>query len=290
MNASTKEEIFNMIRKNIFRTNLDDESVIENEKFVLRRENEEIAARRKELGDQLGDALKKTIKKSLLRILPAYITAGIGILLGSIAFEMFEEQEKFPIALTVISAVLILTGIVLAILNHKKTKAEEDKPDESLEQLDKIYDDFDEEVKKDLGVPADAPEVEIFVNTYSADDKKKKKTIYELYPTIAFIENGKLCFWYGEAVVGFAMDEIEALVKVNDPITFDSWLADDPHDSLKYTQYGIEKKEVDYEEEYTMTGYYSLRFAHEGEPFELIFPLFDAEKLLKLLDREIVEE
>ena len=119
---------------------------------------------------------------------------------------------------------------------------------------------------------------------------KTKKTVYSGDTANVFIEDGKLCFWYGEAVVGFAMDEIEALVKVNDPITFDSWMADEPHDSLKYAQYGIEKKEVDYEEQYTMTGYYSLRLTHEGEPFELIFPLFDAEKLLKLLDREIVEE
>ena len=279
-----------MERKNIFSTNVDNEPVIDNEVFVLRRENEEIAARRKELSNQLGDALKKTIKRSLLRILPAYITAGIGILLGSIAFEMFEEQEKFPIALGAIAGVLILTGIILAIIHHKKTKAAEDKPDENLEQLNNLYGDFDVEVKKDLGVPADAPEVEIFIHTYSADDKKKKKPVYELYPTIAFIEDDKLCFWYGEAVVGFPMSEIESLVKVNDPITFDSWMSDDPHDSLKYAQYGIEKKEVDYEEEYTMTGYHSLRLMHEGDPFELLFPLFDAEKLLKLLDREIVEE
>ena len=39
-----------------------------------------------------------------------------------------------------------------------------------------------------------------------------------------------------------------------------------------------------------MNGYYSLRFTHEGEPFELLFPLFNAEKLLKLIDREAVEE
>lgn len=279
-----------MERNNIFSTNLDGEQVIDNGAFVLRRENEEIATRRKELGDKLGEAIKQTVKQSLLRTLPAYITAGIGILLGTIAFDKMESGEKFPIALGVIAGVLIVVGIVLAILNHKKTKAEEDKPDKNMEQLDKLYSDFDEEVKKDLGVPADAPEVEIFIHTYSTDDKKKKKTIHELYPTIAFIEDNKLCFWYGEAVVGFPISEIEALVKVNDPITFDSWIADDPHDSLKYAQYGIEKKETDYEEQYTMTGYYSLRLAHEGEPFELLFPLFDADRILKLIDKEIIEE
>ena len=76
-----------MERNNIFSTNLDGEQVIDNGAFVLRRENEEIATRRKELGDKLGEAIKQTVKQSLLRTLPAYITAGIGILLGTIAFK-----------------------------------------------------------------------------------------------------------------------------------------------------------------------------------------------------------
>ena len=101
-----------------------------------------------------------------MRTLPAYITAGVGILLGTIAFDKMESGEKFPIALGVIAGVLIVVGIVLAIIHHKKTKAEENKPDKNLELLDKLYGDFDEGVKKDLGVPSDAPELEIFIHTY----------------------------------------------------------------------------------------------------------------------------
>ena len=124
----------------------------------------------------------------------------------------------------------------------------------------------------------------------SKDFDKKRRFAYTNDAPTAFVEDGKLCFWYNSAVVGFPMSEIEALVKVNDSITFDSWMADDPYDGLKYAKYGITMKEVEYEEHYTMNGYYSLRFTHEGEPFELLFPLFNAEKLLALLDCEIVEE
>ena len=68
-------------------------------------------------------------------------------------------------------------------------------------------------------------------------------------------------------------------------------MADDPYDGLKYAKYRITMKEANQiEEHYTMKGYYSLRFTQEGEPFELLFPLFNAEKLLALLDREIIEE
>ena len=278
-----------MTRKNIFSVNLDDESVIDNEEFVLRRENAALSAKREQLSEELSKALHKTVKKSLLRMLPTFLGCGLGVLLGSIAFEILEAKEKFPVALGIVAGVLFVAGIVYAVINSKREKANEDKPDEGMEELDKAYATFNEQVKRELNIPEDAPQVDILTHMYSTDDKAKK-TVYSGDTANVFIEDGKLCFWYGEAVVGFPMSEIEALVKVNDPITFDAWMPDDPHDSLKYAQYGIEKKEVDYEEEYTMTGYYSLRFAHEGEPFELIFPLFDAEKLLKLLDREIVEE
>ena len=278
-----------MTRKNIFSVNLDDESVIDNEEFVLRRENAALSAKREQLSEELSKALHKTVKKSLLRMLPTFLGCGLGVLLGSIAFEILEAKEKFPVALGIVAGVLFVAGIVYAVINGKREKANEDKPDEGMEELDKAYTTFNEQVKRELNIPEDAPQVDILTHMYSTDDKAKK-TVYSGDTANVFIEDGKLCFWYGEAVVGFPMSEIEALVKVNDPITFDAWMPDDPHDSLKYAQYGIEKKEVDYEEEYTMTGYYSLRFAHEGEPFELIFPLFDAEKLLTLLDREIVEE
>ena len=278
-----------MTRKNIFSVNLDDESVIDNESFVLRRENAALSAKREQLSEELTKALHKTVKKSLLRMLPTFIGCGLGVLLGSIACEILEAKEKFPIALGIVAGVLFIAGIVYAVINGKREKANEDKPDEGMEELDKANEAFNAQVKRELDIPEDAPQVDILTYMYSADEKTKK-TVYSSDTTNVFIEDGKLCFWYGEAVIGFPMSEIEALVKVNDPITFDSWMADEPHDSLKYAQYGIEKKEIDYEEQYTMTGYYSLRFAHEGEPFELIFPLFDAEKLLKLLDREIVEE
>ena len=278
-----------MTGKNIFSINLDNKNVIDNEEFVLRRENAALSAKREQLSEELTKALHKTVKKSLLRMLPTFIGCGLGVLLGSIAFEIFESKEVFPAFLGIAAGMLFVAGIVYTIIKRKKDKANEDKPDEGMEELNKAYEAFNAQVKRELNIPEDAPQVDILTHMYSPNGKTKK-TVYSGDTANVFIEDGKLCFWYGEAVVGFSMSEIEALVKVNDPITFDSWMPDDPHDSLKYAQYGIEKKEVDYEEQYTMTGYYSLRLTHEGEPFELLFPLFDAEKLLTLLDREIVEE
>ena len=201
-----------MERKNILISNSIDEN------FILRRESDELAEKRKDLAEKLTAEVQKTIKKALLRKLPSFAALLIGATLGLIAF----ENNGKPIVLTVAAAVLIGVGIVLAILNHKKEKAEAEKPNENLAQLDTLYNAFDEEVKVGLGVPADAAKVALF--TENEDLSKQGQPIYSNYTAFAFVENETLCFWqYGEILGGIPLNEIEALVKVNETITFDNW-------------------------------------------------------------------
>ena len=284
-----------MTRENMFRINLDDEvNAIDHQSLILRRESSALAEKRKELDHQFSTALTKNIKKDIWRTIIPYFIIGIGCIAGTIAFETYDPNGAFPIAATVIAAVLITVGVIWTLINRKKDKEEDENPEELSSIINDIgsnYETFNKQVKQELRVPFDAAEVEVFTTMHSKDSDKRKRFVYTNDTPAAFVEDGKLCFWYNGAVVGFPMSEIEALVKVNDPITFDSWMADDPYDGLKYAKYGITMKEANQiEEHYTMRGYYSLRFTHEGEPFELLFPIFNAEKLLALLDREIVEE
>ncbi len=279
-----------MTRENMFGINLDDESLIDHEELILRRESAALTAKREELGNEFSDALKKTIKKTIWRILPPYIVVAVGMLLASLSFSLYDNKGTFSLPLTVAAAALVLAGMIWIIINRKKDKTEDSVSDELLDSTDDAYEAFNAQVKEELCIPTEAVEVEIFANMHSAHREKRKRFAYSCDLAEAFIEDGKLCFWYGGGVIGFSMSEIESLVKVNAPITFDSWLADDPHDSLKYAKYDISVKEIDYEDIYTMMGYYSLRFTHEGAPFELLFPLYNAESLLKLLDCEMVEE
>ena len=288
-----------MIRENMFRINLDDEvNAIDHQSLILRRESVALAEKRKELDKDFEKAIHKSINKGvgkmLLRSLAPLIMLVIGMIMVSQTIERFEATGAIPPVLAIAAGVFIVASLILFYINRKKEKAEEnednDEPDEALDSVDGAYETFNKQVKQELRVPFDAVEVEVFTTMLSKDFDKKRRFAYTNDTPTAFVEDGKLCFWYNGAVVGFPMSEIEALVKVNDSITFDSWMADDPYDGLKYAKYGITMKEVEYEEHYTMNGYYSLRFTHEGEPFELLFPLFDAEKLLALLDCKIVEE
>lgn len=267
-----------MERKNVLISNSIDEN------FILRRESDEMAAKRKDLAEKLTLEFQKTLKKAMLRKLPtlgAFLVAGV---LGLIALENNTAPRTALIAFSLVS---FLVGIVLAVCNHKKEKAEAEKPNENIAQLDALYNAFDEEVKGDLGVPADAAKVALF--TENEDLSKQGQPIYSNYTAFAFVENETLCFWqYGEILGGIPLNEIETLVKVNETITFDNWGSDDAPDSPQYAQYNIEATPVN--GEYSMRGYYSLRLMHEEEPYEVRFPLFDADALLSLLNMEIVEE
>ncbi len=289
-----------MERKNMFLIDLDDDAnAIENQSLILRRESAALAEKRKELDKDFEKAIHKSINKDLgkmlLRMLAPLIMLVIGIILASLTVEGLEATGTLPPVLAIASGVFIAAGLILLYINRKKEKSAEengeDEPDEALDSVDNAYESFNKQVKQDLRVPFDATEVEVFTTMLSENRDKKEAFAYTNDTPSAFVEDGNLCFWYNGAVVGFSMSEIEALVKVNAPITFDSWIADDPYDGIKYAQYGITMKEVNQiEEHYTMNGYYSLRFTHEGTPFELLFPLFNAEKLLGLIDREIVQE
>ena len=281
-----------MERENMFRINLDDQvNAIDHQSLILRRESSALAERRKELDKNFEKAIHKYINKGVSKaLLTDLLPPLVMIILG---FILFSVKSFFLVSAG--GCLLIGAGIIILIVKSKKEKTEEkeenDEPNEILDGVDDAYEIFNKQVKQELGVPFDAQEVEVLATMYSKNSNKKEKLVYTNDTPNAFVEDGKLCFWYNGAVVGFPMSEIEALVKVNDPITFDSWMADEPYDGLKYAKYGITMKEANQiEEHYTMNGYYSLRFTHEGEPFELLFPLFNAEKLLALLDREIVEE
>lgn len=284
-----------MERKNVFIINLDDDAnAIENQSLILRRESSALAERRKELDHQFSTELTKNIRKDIWRTIIPYFIIAIGFIAGTIAFETYDPNGAFPIVATVVAVVMIAIGVIWTLINRKKDKEEDENPEELHSIMDNInsdYDTFNKQVKQELRIPENATDVEVFTTMHSATRDKKATFAYTNDTPFAFVEDGKLCFWYNSAVVGFPMSEIEALVKVKDSITFDSWMADDPYDSIKYAQYGIEMEEVDQiEEHYTMKGYYSLRLTHEGEPSELLFPLFDAEALLGLINREVVEE
>lgn len=114
---------------------------------------------------------------------------------------------------------------------------------------------------------------------------------YDVDRVTIFEEDGKLCMQYVGIVIAVPMDSIEAVVKLGDTIIFNDWIKDVSHDSDEFLQYHIEKRQVnEYDEEYSMNGYYSIRFSKEGTPLELLVPLYEIQPFLDIPKLEVTEE
>jgi hypothetical protein len=264
---------------------MESESVIDHEEFILRRENAELAAKRKALNERLGKDIMSSVKKNVFSSLLPIISLFFAMILCAIAFRAAEGIAYIPFA---IAGVLIVVAAVLHFRNKKKEKSEDNDP--LLDDIDNEYGALNKLVRKDLDIPEEAVEIEIFTNMYSDDDAEPVK-VYTNDTASVFEEKGKLCFFYGSVVIGFELSDLEAVVRVEDQIVFDSWCKDVPYDRGSYMQYKIKQNKIDeYEENYSMTGYYSLRFTHLDTPFEVIVPLYDIEPLLDIIKIKPIEE
>lgn len=277
-----------MSRKNMFTINIDSDSVIDFDELVLRKESREMAQKRKALDDRLSLAMHQSIRKRLVLDIIPFIAVMIAVACIVASIYEYLNSHSLPIIPSVLALAFLFVASVSFVMSLKRNKKNE--MDGGIKLVDDEYGVYNELVKKELGVPEDAKAVEIFTNMYSQNDAKLGE-VYTNDTANVFEEDGKLCFHYGSAVLGFPMLEIEGVVKIDDTVTFDSWGKDIPYDRGNYMQYKIKKNKVDgYVENYSMTGYYSLRFTHFDTPFEIVIPLYDIDSILEILKTEPITE
>ncbi len=278
-----------MERENLFRIDLDkEEMMIDREEFILRRESAAVRAERMELGEKLT----KSIMKSVLGF-GGFLTISFtfslmaGICCAAITLFGYLETKVFsalPLGLTVFF--LLLSG-VLGVL--KKVLDRKHEGEDPAYMTDGEYDRLNQISERELKIPDGAKTVELFGHFYHKDSESDGP--YDVDQMAIFEEDGMLCLHHVGAVIAVPIDSIEAVVKMEDTVTFSDWMKDVPHDSEPYAQYHIKKRQVsEYEEEYSMDGYYSIRFSKEDTPFELVVPLYEIEPFLEILKPRVTEE
>ena len=281
-----------MKRENLFTSDLDnDDSVIDREEFVLRRESAALAAKGEKMTDEMLKTIGKGFGKMFLVTLLPFVLLIVGIACAYMAFDAYAETKAFPLALALVALFSLFFAVVAFVFARRYTKKKEALNDQTEKGWSAALDALHEERKQELSVPKDAQKLEVFTVCYSSDPDLATEGVYSNAETEVFREEGKLCFLYSGAVVAIPLDAIDALVKLPDTVTFDGWLKDAAFDGGAYAQYGITKKELDeIEERYTMQGCYSLHFDYDGTPLEILIPLYESEVLLPLIGITPAEE
>ena len=273
-----------MKRENLFRFNLENEdSTIEHEALILRSEREELHAKRHELTGKFVSTLVKGVFNVYVVLMFVFGALGLASI-GAAATDYFETKTLSVLTLGVALLFLALAG-VCAIIH--KVKFGNSKEDEELDSIDDALADLEKTSRSELGVPDNATVVDVFVTTCENDPVDEPYSVDEFS---LFEEDGKLCLYYSGDVIAVPIAGVEEVVKIDDEILFENWNKDASHDSAEYAEYQIvERKTDDDDEVYAMNGYYSIRFANEGEHFEILVPSYDIKPFLDVLHLEVSE-
>ena len=156
-----------------------------------------------------------------------------GLLCIFLSVENYIESGE----LLVLPMLLGLFGLAAAgvawMFSKQYEKKKEAEADGTVSSYDAAFDMYHKEQKAELAIPENTTELEIFTKAYS-EEESETGGAYSNASVEAFQEGGNLCFFYSGAVIALPMDKIEALVKVDAPVIFDSWLKDVPYDRGNY--------------------------------------------------------
>ncbi len=141
----------------------------------------------------------------------------------------------------------------------------------------------------EMGVPADAKDMDILVFNYKMKDGVAVPTSPMMLPSIlmnfeckAFIKDDTLCLADSDSVYSFSMQDL-ILRKVANKITVYSWNKEDAPTDAKYATYGISINKMGMA---SMPYHYILEINREGETYGLYIPGYEAETLRELLGFE----
>lgn len=278
-----------MKRENLFRINIDrDDAVIDREEFILRRESTYTATERKALEDKLS----KTVIRELVgvqRVLGSFTVLCLvaGIFCGAIMLFRYLVGGTASKELFCLAAFFLLLCAVFDVA--QKVSLKKSAEGDTMQAIDAEFAHLYALSRQELMIPSDAKTVEIFGHFYDKDASPSDP--YDIDEVAVFEENGQLCLHHVSTVIAVPIDSIEAVVGIEDTIVFNDWQKDEPYDSIEYREYHIQKEQIsEYEERYSMQLYYSIRFAKDGTPFELLVPPYEIGTFLDILKLEVTWE
>lgn len=269
----------------------DDKNEKENgDEFLVQKPDENLY---KEYDRAVNGALANITKSLRLpRILKVieYLIALVGSMLLCAIIQYFfsEEYAGFhPIIMQMLFVVLICALVVFSL--HFITKKAEKKEDESEEKhlQSKKAETLFMRLLNDLGVPADASEIDVLSFNY----KVKKDTIaidkcgmsvpvfYNMNFHI-YSDEENLYLAADSGKYAFRLSSVKSIHRVEHRNALFFWNKDVPHNQGEYKQYKIKEDEMG---NYRCRAYYILEIEKDGETYGIYFPEYEEETLKRLV-------
>ena len=267
--------------KNLFFINLDDENdgaLPELKALEIRTVSEDTANRQEKVVDDILDLHKKSSLPLVLSVIK-YVFLVLGFCMTSVSISTCAEQGQGNsriYAFLAVGIVLLIGFLILYVASVIKEKKVENS-DEYKNTMAKS-DSLDKSAMFELGIPDNAPEIDIFAQYYEIKNGKIKisplGSDYDNSEMYVFEEKGILCLANLGSVYGIApVNAFKKIEYIPEKCSFSYWSKEEEYNEGRYKEYKISTDK--YETEYYIKNLCSLQFELNGEEFEIIIPPYD---------------
>lgn len=144
------------------------------------------------------------------------------------------------------------------------------------------------EASRELGVPEDALNADVFTYQYKLDGDKLlrvgKRGKYDNLAVMVFVKDKRLCFATAQELLAVPLSEITGYREYDEDFELDMWLKPEEPDSDKYKEFGIRKSGFLAHKGH---GYFGLLIGQDA--YEVLIPCYDFEMIKELLQRNGVK-
>lgn len=270
---------------------IDDKNEKENgDEFLVQKPDEKLY---KEYDRAVNGVLANITKffrlPRVLKIIEYLIALPGSILLCAVIQYFFSEEYLgfHPVLMQMLLVVLICTVVVISLhFIIKKVEKKEDESEEKYLQSKKAETLF-LRLLNDLGVPADASEIDVLSFNYKV--KKDTIAIDKCSMSVPVFYNMNFHIYRDEEIFylvadsgkyAFRLSSVKAIHKIEHKNALFFWNKDVPHNQGEYKQYKIKEDEMG---NYRCRAYFILEIEKDGESYGIYVPEYEEETLKRIV-------
>lgn len=276
--------------KNVFGTNRNNQDGnLDGKDLIINEIDDNLKKEIDEYQNSINDLTEKASPSKITGLISVIaficILIGLMVILKGLMDKSFSEVIEKNIIWVIVIIVSIISIVVIKIFDTKKLKKFQEN--EETINLIKKGEELDKKCRNLLSVPEDTLSIDVLSNVYTVKDGKEVSINnyidYVLINTEIFSDDDNIYFYDNEILISVNKASIE-INKHNDKIKVVGWNKSVPYNKGEYANYHIKADQMGI---FHFKEWFSLDFNYQKTDYQIIVPIYDIDKVLKLVNKEI---